>query len=286
MFYSKSIASFFEDHTKELQATLEFTDILKFDAAKEELEVLKNAVNELEREKSTLDDDSLNELFVFKKLLDLIDAYSLVWNKISAGEFSSSWITLQDALDSLRLIKKFSDPPNHRVEFFESQLLELEKLYPYDIFVSIGATVDWFQCSICGKDIDSFECPHLMGELYRGRMAYGIAQNLKNADHVAFVSHPEDKRCVILYEDSGPQFKIIRYLGSSLKQKKITPLQFLRAEFKKIKVKDSDYVPQPRNEICTCGSGLKFKKCCIKKKYIETDHVEIVTGQTACVFCE
>ncbi|HQG32115.1 MAG TPA: SEC-C domain-containing protein [Deltaproteobacteria bacterium] len=31
-----------------------------------------------------------------------------------------------------------------------------------------------------------------------------------------------------------------------------------------------------RNEPCYCGSGIKFKKCCISKEFVETDHVDIV----------
>jgi uncharacterized protein YecA (UPF0149 family) len=46
-------------------------------------------------------------------------------------------------------------------------------------------------------------------------------------------------------------------------------------EFKLIQTLASDIVPRPspvvnknkttRNEICSCGSGKKFKKCCINK---------------------
>jgi hypothetical protein len=32
-----------------------------------------------------------------------------------------------------------------------------------------------------------------------------------------------------------------------------------------------NYVKIGRNEPCYCGSGKKFKKCCISKEYIEID---------------
>lgn len=231
-------------------------------------EVLNNAESNSDRSEA-----SLTALFVLEKYLDLLSKYGLLWEQILAQEFSTSWITLQDALDLLRVIKRFSTLD---VSFFENQLLELEPAYPYQVFFSIGATASWFECSICGHDIDSLDCPHRSGHLYGGEMAYAIAQDLMNIDHVALVSHPEDKRCVVEYEDTAEVFGLIRYISESVSSRKFRISDFTRLEWKKRKRPNPEYVGLGRNDRCFCGSGKKFKHCCISKKELEGDHVQIV----------
>jgi hypothetical protein len=226
---------------------------------------------------SKCSDTVINELYVLNRFVDLLSTYTNTWENIVKGEFSNSWQSLQGCLDCLREVKKFSkNHSSNAIVFFENQLIELEKLYPYGIFVSVGAIVELFECSICGKDIDSFDCEHMRGDLYRGKMAFGIAKNLVNIDHVAMTMNPKDRRCVVQYDDNGPQFKSMRYLSSLLKDKRLTPLSFDHLKFSKRKEKNIDFKEQRRNELCFCGSGKRFKKCCINNEYIERDHVDIV----------
>jgi len=49
-------------------------------------------------------------------------------------------------------------------------------------------------------------------------MAVGIARNIVNFDYVAMVDQPEDRRCVISYDDKGEQFKLARFLSRLLQQ--------------------------------------------------------------------
>lgn len=215
----------------------------------------------------------LNDLYVINALIDFIKSYVRLWQNILAENFSESWSDLQDCLDLLRVIKKFSDIS---VEHFEGQLLALERLYPYGLFFSIGATVEYFECSICAEDIDSLRCPHVKGELYSGLMAVGVARNISNFDHVAIVSQPEDKRCTVQYENDGEHFHVVRHLSRLLSDDAFPISHFKELEFSKVRKRNSDFQKQGRNEMCACGSGKKFKKCCIDKEYIEGDHIEIV----------
>jgi hypothetical protein len=132
------------------------------------------------------------------------------------------------------------------------------------------------ECSLCGKSIDSFECEHIAGELYRGRQAYGIVKLIKQLDEVSFVLNPADKRCTVQISDTSEQFNGVAYLAQGMRDKVLEPLSFNHVEFKKIR-KPNDEIPVvDRNEPCPCGSGKKFKKCCIDKSYIETTHVVII----------
>lgn len=219
-------------------------------------------------------DDFLNDLWVIERYIDFLEKYGHLWKSILDQRFSESWCLLQDSLDLLRSIKRFS---RIDINFFEDQLIELERAYPYNVFFSIGATVEFFECSICGHDIDSQRCPHMRGDLYGGVMAYAIAKNIVQLDHVSMVAHPEDKRCVVSYEDSGEQFKLIRYVSSLVSSKKCRISDFCRLQFSRRLRPNPDYRKLPRNERCFCGSGKKFKHCCIGKDRIEGDHVDIVS---------
>lgn len=218
-------------------------------------------------------EDLLNDFYVLDRYTEFLSSYVGLWGNIFNHKFTTSWISLQDTLDLLRLVKRFSQID---VEFFETQLVELEKTYPYNVFFSIGVTVERFDCSICGVDIDTEECPHMRGHLYGGVMAHAVARKIVEMDHVAMVSHPKDKRCVVQYDDSGEQFKLVRYLSELFASEKLRISDFGMLKFSKRKQPNPEYQKVGRNDPCFCGSGKKFKKCCVSMEYVEGDHVDIV----------
>jgi hypothetical protein len=65
-------------------------------------------------------------------------------------------------------------------------------------------------------------------------------------------------------------------LAKLIKSHDMKVCDFGKLDFKKKVVKNPDFRKIGRNEPCYCGSGKKFKKCCISKEFIETDHVDIV----------
>ena len=222
-------------------------------------------------------DDFLNDLYVVDRCIDFVGSYRTLWEQIENQQFAASWRTLQDCLDDLRLIKRFSGIDLSR---FEHQLAQLEQLYPYKIFASIDATVGRVECSICGLDIDSDACAHRRGQLYAGQLAGGIARELVELNSVSLVLDPADKRCVVQYEDVGEQFKLVRFLADLLRANTCRPLGFSHLKFSKRRQPNPEFRSMGRNDACFCGSGRKFKKCCIDRQFIENDHVDIVGAQS------
>src|SRR5438128_545954 len=55
-----------------------------------------------------VEEQYLNDLFVLDRYADFLSVYGDLWDKIIKQQFSDSWSTLQDALDLLRTIKRFS----------------------------------------------------------------------------------------------------------------------------------------------------------------------------------
>lgn len=277
MFVSKQIHSLFQKLIPSFEGILEHINNLELEKS---LLLIQEIINELNidiEDNPDTPDEVLNELYILKRLVDIFTNYTEYWRCIVYGEFSESWVKLQNCIDYLKTVNKFvSRPDSIAVAFFENQLLELEKLYPYNVFFSIGVTVEMIECSICGKDIDSLDCQHYRGELYRGKMALGIVRNTVQCDHIAMVKHPADKRCVVTYENGGSQFNAVRYLSNLVNQKALSPLSFHHLDFKKIKIMNPDAISQGRNDLCACSSEKKFKKCCSDKEFIEKDHMDII----------
>ena len=256
---------------------LTYLNNLHFSEAKLAIKKLDNELKDGRDGFNNTDEPAINDLFLLGKNIELLDCYTTFWEKVAKQEFSDSWNSLQDGLDLLRILKKFLDEGAYQhVSFFEHQFKELEKLYPYNVFFSIGATYKWAECNICGRNIDSFECEHQRGELYSGKLAYGIVHSIERLDHVAMVTNPEDKRCVVNYDDNADQFKLVRYLSDLLIDRRLNPLYFSGLKFSKREIKNPNFRKLGRNAPCFCGSGKKFKKCCISMEYIEGDHVDIL----------
>ncbi|MEV4780487.1 YecA family protein [Burkholderia sp. LMU1-1-1.1] len=218
-------------------------------------------------------DEIQNDISILETYIEFFRSYGSLWRKISSGQYSESWVALQDANDSLRLIRRWS---GIALDPLAEQLCALESLYPYKIFASVGWAVGWYECSICGHDIDSFECSHRRNELYRGQRACAIARDMLAMDHVALVEHPVDKRCVITIPNNAPGFSGIKYLANALNRKHIRISNFGGVAWGKKQVPNSDYTKIGRNDLCHCRSGKKFKRCCSDKKFREINHAEIL----------
>jgi hypothetical protein len=254
-----------------LRDALELLERAEFQQSFARVEAARALLKGFDRTAAT--EDALKDLFVLSQYVDLIEAYIQLWQFIWEANYPASWNSLQDALDALRLIKKFSQL---NIEYFEEQLLQLETGYPYKIFASIGAVVDHFECSICGKDIDDFECEHRRGELYGDRMAIGIARNIVALDHVSLVFNPVDKRCVVQLDNSAQQFRVLAYIRRQWHEGALRAGHLRRLEWSKRMIANPDYHELGRNERCYCGSKEKFKHCCIGKRFTEQDHVNLV----------
>ncbi len=244
--------------------------------------LISTSLSTLSVKKSRLDDESQkNQLFLYEQVFKFLESNSHYWNSIINDEFSESWNKLQDCLDYIRRIKKFSSTENLLISFFEKQLVALEETYPYTLFSSVGMVVDMYKCSLCGLDIDSLDCPHMVGELYAGEIAYGIAQGEGSyLDHVAITENPQDKRCVLnSFENNSYQFAVQRQLAEYIKDDKMKPLDFHEVSKIYYKMGNPDYKKLNRNASCFCGSDKKFKSCCINKQTVDAVHFEFIRNK-------
>lgn len=252
-----------------------------FKYAGENVNALLINVQEFETSSGAIQLDSfLNDIFILKRYLELLKKYAEFWFQICDGVFPHSWDTLQDVLDLLRLINRFTEFNKTLIfKFFEKQLQALEILYPYRVFASIEAIYGRTKCSICKKSIDSFDCPHIAGELYRGRVAHGIVEEIKELLSVSLVENPMDKRCKVeAIESKSLNFACVEHLSKLVKHKMHNPLTISHTKLKTKKIKVSVFSKTGRNEPCPCGGGKKFKQCCINKDFISKPHIDIIVS--------
>ncbi|MFV0934629.1 MULTISPECIES: SEC-C metal-binding domain-containing protein [Pseudomonas] len=229
--------------------------------------------------KSNASDDKLkNEAYIYDCFFSMFYNVARYWECIEQQAYYDSWWRLHDVLDDLRCLKKFYKQPNRPIEFITIQFISLEKLYPYKLFSSLGFIVEHYDCSICGKDIDGDECQHFIGDLYDGEMATAIANKIKDIDHFAFVTNPKNKRLAVTGGDDHRQFDIFIKLVSHFGSNQNSPLGFTHAKLYEF-MRDKDTKNKSgRNEICQCGSGKKFKKCCLLEPQIKQIHVDFHPG--------
>jgi hypothetical protein len=256
-----------------VSAALQLLNKFEFEEAVQRLHSTVEDITEIDSFDEVKQEDIRNELFVLRVYAELFLEYALTWQLIYEGKFSDSWRTLQNALDSMRAIRRYS---NFNFDFFETQCTWLEKTYPYGVFFSIGASIKQFDCSICGEDIDSEKCTHSRRHLYSGRVASGIARQISAMKEISMVSYPEDKRCCVTYPDDGPQFHLVRYLANMLRDGRMRISDFKELQYSKRKKLNPDHRKTDRNALCYCGSGKKHKKCCVDREYIDGDHVDII----------
>lgn len=224
---------------------------------------------------STTEGSAKNNCFIYWVFFELLKVLASYWKCVEAEKYYDSWCKLQDALDCLRQLKRFYKEDSVSLQFLIRQLLSIEKVYPYKYFSSCGYIIAHFECGLCFQDIDSDNCPHVKGQLYSGEVAIAIARNIKSIDHLAIVTNPKNKRLVLAPDDSRQEFDLLRLLILEFNAKKCCPLSFAQVHLiEKIRI-DPDHQRAPRNSPCYCGSGKKYKKCCIKSEQIPHLHMDI-----------
>lgn len=278
MFRTEVCAKIADSLWGKISSAIQSIQKLNLEAASGELELVSAIVAEqIHSFRDDYPNDVFNDGFILTEFVKLLKDYVSYWKLLVSDKYSESWSTLQDVQSQLRVIYRFTEEPRLPIlNHIERQCGELEKLYPYRVFFSSGIIVEEVECSICGKSIDSFECEHIAGELYRGHRAYSIVTQIKQLDHVSVTTNPADKRCTVQILDTSEQFNGVAYLANGIRNKILEPLSFSHLEFKKIRKPNNEIPVIGRNDACPCGSGKKFKKCCIAKSFIEMTHVDII----------
>lgn len=151
------------------------------------------------------------------------------------------------------------EDPYHLV-FIKSALQEYEKLFPYEYFICREQVIKEQKCSICGQRVKlRGGCSHVPGKIYMGEVCVHEITDFTYLGMKA-ARDPFDKFEYLdpyQSEDMKYNFGMLEGLMGSLK----SPYEYWEVEV--VKEKNPEYARIGRNDKCPCGSGKKFKHCCM-----------------------
>src|SRR6266446_7627279 len=114
-FCTAEACNVFEILKREAQPGLIAINEKRFAEARQALSSLRNIVADTKGSVIGAHVDYLNDIFVLERIVEFLLKYVELWEEIINQRFCDSWVSLQDALDLLRLVKRFS---HLNIEFF------------------------------------------------------------------------------------------------------------------------------------------------------------------------
>lgn len=249
--------------TKELLKNGQYKDIkVYYNECKNLFDEIKTIAIELKDEKLA------NSQFVFREYFQLFYSLGKYFELLKDKEYKKSWNLLQDCFDIVKYVRRFCDNRYELDEIYDL-LIQYEALYPYSVFASSEYIISKSHCSICGKSMQSLECTHIKGNLYWGEPAVEHIDKIEKMQAVAMVKHPEDKRCILeVSDDNRTEEEKFKMLNEYLALNQPFLQSFSIKSIKEMRTKEG-VSKVGRNQLCPCGSDLKFKRCCGKDMYYE-----------------
>ena len=202
--------------------------------------------------------------------------YVTCFENMKSGYYLDAWFALAAIEKGLYFLERHFPLDAYSCDAFS--LLHIRKstknfqmLYPYILFASPELEIRQRSCSICGRVVSIHSpCPHRVGEIYNGEFCSRHVDVVKVLD-IAYVPNPYDKRTVqfVIDRETGRPVDTYNYalvhcaigiIGDPFRNWDLVVCGQPRL------VSDLRYVG--RNEPCPCGSGDKFRKCCILKKQL------------------
>lgn len=169
-------------------------------------------------------------------------------------------------------IEAGTDDP-YQLIFITGMLEEYAKLFPFEYFVCREQVIKQQKCSICGQIVKlRGGCSHVPGKIYMGELCMHEASDFEYLGMKVAVDPFDKIEYLEPYQskDMEYNFGMLEGLMKSLK----SPYDYWEVEI--IKEKNPQYARIGRNDLCLCGSGKKFKYCCMndeRKMYF--DHYKI-----------
>jgi len=204
----------------------------------------------------------------FEKIGKIQDEYVESFIHFRNDKFYEGWCILEKCEILIGFLDKHFRENNNEfgIEHIRIYTKKFQSIFPYNMFWSPSFILK-HRCSVCKQLITPRNhCGHEIGEIYDGEMCHTIAEIIEILE-ISVVKNPVQKYSVINILDSEYDYSAIKYIV----KKKSSPWDTWNCE--KLKRLIPKYKNIGRNELCPCSSGIKYKKCCLRKKQ-EIDHFE------------
>jgi hypothetical protein len=230
------------------------------------------------------DQDCAKTIWCYEQILKIQNLYLSAFTEMREHYFYPAWCTLERVEIELHFLERHlrfhdcEDDP-YKLEFIYEHTTQFQSLFPYKMFFSPAYIAHEKVCTICEKPISIRNpCGHVVGEIYNGEQC---GRRITSFDilEISMVDNPVQKYSVAWVSKTISGFAVdpFNYASVDYVMRELrTPFSGWNMKWTKTTSTHSSYKNVGRNDRCPCGSGEKFKKCCIKKDKVEHKHLSIV----------
>lgn len=136
-----------------------------------------------------------NQFLHMQCMINALKSSLLMWIDLKKNDFENSWTHLVDAQEYTSIALRVNDYEGARN--LETRLKCAEdSLFPgWEIYNSPSFVETIGKCSVCHAPFT--ECDHRENEVYMGSLCQRIDREIVRVDHLALVTNPRDRRCII-----------------------------------------------------------------------------------------
>ena len=219
---------------------------------------------ELKKAQQSPDESYANLLWAVRNIVNIHHEYVNTYHILEKEEYYKAWCNAEKVeICCKNLSRNFPDFFLLVKDIYEC-IINLQRLYPYQLFSSYAIIIKKEKCSICGK-IRSLrnDCGHRRGYVYNGEMCCNIVEEceLKSID---IVDNPLHKYAVLFTVDKNQErrdnydYSLVKGLMQYWKR----PFQHWRYSIKNVHKPVTDFPGLADNSMCPCASGKKYYECC------------------------
>ncbi len=206
------------------------------------------------------DESNSNYCWYLENVYHIKEKYIFAFNLVKDENYEEAWKLLDEVDTDISFICENFDLEKDDpfgLKKLRKQIHCIQLLFPYVFFLSRESIIEEESCSICGtKNGLRNHCSHIPGKLYMGELCIMNVSRIKLKGY-AIVRDPFDKYAFLKIKDREYDYYLLKHLMLNIRG----PYDYFTVETHKEKLPIFQGVG--RNDACPCGSGLKYKKCCL-----------------------
>lgn len=253
----------------------------KFRPKSSEAEKLAKRLSDLKSKFVNQDNQKAAKIIWFaEKSLEVRRNYSVAFSDLREGNYYEGWCKLARCEIALDFIDRhFSVEETPVLGVIAENVKKLQSIFPYRIFFSPELIIEKQSCTICGEEVCiRSSCDHEVGEIYDGEMCGRRIEECKFLS-ISVVESPLQKYSVPFLKDPDTGERVDQYDYSAIEylfERISSRYDYWDVEIREEEVPHSEFQDVNGNEKCPCGSGDKYKNCCLKKSGVLKRHYEFI----------
>ena len=227
---------------------------------------------------SNKDEEGAKAIWCLEQVLEIQNLYLRIYKLIQSEKYYESWCELERCEILIGSLKRHLDiDEKYYLSFINKHIEQYQSLYPYKMFFSPGIINHKKRCNICGQIVSIRNpCGHEVGEIYNGEKCIREVIDAECLE-ISIVTSPAQKYSVLFMHDEKTgksvdhyNYILLRYLIKRLQ----SPFDSWEINWTKIRHPHSNFPNLSRNDKCPCGSGKKYKNCCLEQSGVLMPHCE------------